>query len=133
MSSLFGALERVDRRQRAIDLARSKLAELEAGHVTLGELRGEWSGAVGSRLEYDDLEPEPRGPIWNLEVETSRAPFRGLSLVELTVSEITDDAGPDGDQDAVSFTLRQLMALRELDAEAYETDELLEGLPEVEP
>ena len=42
-------------------------------------------------------------------------------------------AGPDGGQDAVSFTLRQLMALRELDAEAYEADELLEGLPEVEP
>ena len=33
----------------------------------------------------------------------------------------------------VSFTLRQLMALRETDLEAYETDELLEGLPEVEP
>jgi hypothetical protein len=134
--SLFGALDRIDRRQRAIDLARSKLTELEAGQVTLGELRGEWSGAVGSRLEDDDLEVEPRGPAWEIDVETSRTEFRGLSLVELTVSEMTDEAAPGGSREGggeVSFTLRQLVALREDDTEAYETDELLEGLPEVEP
>ena len=131
--SLFGTLERIDRRQRAIDLARSKLAELEAGHVTLGELRGEWSGAVGSRLENDDLEIEPRGPVWEMAVETSRSEFRGLTLVELTVSEITAETGPDEAPAGVSFTLRQLVALRETDTEAYEVDEMLEGLPGFEP
>ncbi|MHC4082971.1 MAG: type IV pilus modification PilV family protein [Planctomycetota bacterium] len=131
--SLFGTLERIDRRQRAIDLARSKLAELEAGQVTLGELRGEWSGAVGSRLEDEDLEIEPRGPVWEIDVETSQSEFRGLTLVELTVSEITEEAGPDDAPGGVRFTLRQLMALRETDTEAYEADELLEGLPEVGP
>jgi hypothetical protein len=145
--SLFGTLERIDRRQRAIDLVRSKLTELEAGQVTLGELRGEWSGAVGSRLEDEDLEREPRGPAWEIDVETSPTEFRGLTLVELTVTEITNGTGPDearglqGRQSEAgtdarggeSFTLRQLMALRETDTEAYETDELLEGLPGVEP
>jgi hypothetical protein len=133
-SSLFGALERIDRRQHVIDLARSKMAELEAGQVTLGELRGEWSGAVGSRLKSDDLDVEPSGPTWEIDVETSRTEFPGLSLVELTVSEITEEVDPDGGAPAgISFTLRQLMALREIDTEVYETDELLEGLPEVEP
>jgi hypothetical protein len=70
-NSLFGTLERIDRRQRAIDLARSKLTELEAGQVALSELRGEWSGAVGSRLEDEDLEIEPRGPAWEIDVQTS--------------------------------------------------------------
>jgi hypothetical protein len=131
--SLFGTLERIDRRQRAVDLARSKLAELEAGQVTLSELRGEWSGAIGSRLEDDDLEIEPRGPVWEFDVETSRTEFTGLTLVELTVREITTETGPDEPTTDVSFTLRQLMALREEDAEAYEVDEMLEGLPEIEP
>ena len=132
-SSLFGTLERIDRRQRVIDLARSKLTELEAGQVALGELRGEWSGAVGSRLEDEDLELQPRGPAWEIDVETSPSEFRGLTLVELTVSEITDETGPEDAGTGVSFTLRQLMALREADPEAYVTDDLLEGLPRVEP
>jgi hypothetical protein len=131
--SLFGALERIDRRQRVIDLARSKLAELEAGHVALGALRGEWSGAVGSRPEDEDLELEPRGPAWEIDVETSPSEFRGLTLVELTVTEMTGETRPDGAPSGASFTLRQLVVLREADAEAYETDELLEGLPEAGP
>jgi hypothetical protein len=99
----------------------------------LGELRGEWSGAVGSRLEDEDLEAEPRGPTWEIDVETSPTEFPGLTLVELTVTEITGVTGPDDAPGGVSFTLRQLLALRETDPEAYEIDELLEGLPEVEP
>jgi hypothetical protein len=132
-NSLFGTLERIDRRQRAVDLARSKLAELEAGQVALAELRGEWSGAVGSRLEDEDLELEPRGPVWEIDVETSPSEYQGLTLVELTVSEITGEAGPEDARPGLSFTLRQLMALREADPEAYETDEMLEGLPGVQP
>jgi len=66
-------------------------------------------------------------------VETSRSEFQGLTLVELTVREITAETGPDEAPAGASFTLRQLMALRETDAEAYEVDEMLEGLPEFEP
>jgi hypothetical protein len=132
--SLFSAMERIDRRQRVIDLARSRLAELEAGQVTLGELRGEWAGDVGSRPEDDDLAVEVAGPVWEIEVETSPSEFPGLTLVELTVREIDEAAAPASDDGvADSFTLRQLMALRETDTEAYEVDEMLEGLPGVEP
>ncbi len=129
--SLFASLQRTDRRHLAVDLARSKLAELEAGLETVQNLRGEWSGAVGSRLE-DDLETIAPGSVWEIDVTTSLSEYRGLSLIELTVMEVSQDAGADRD-DAVSFTLRRLIALREQDPEAYETDELLEGLEGLQP
>lgn len=125
--SLFSALERADRRRLAVDLACSKLAELEAGLITVQELRGEWSGGVGSRPDDADLAGVPAGPRWAFDTVTTRTEYQGLSLVELTVTEIPPEAGP-GPDDAVSFTLRQLVALREQDPEAYETDEMLEGL-----
>ncbi len=129
--SLFASLQRADRRHLAVDLARSKLAELEAGLVNVQDLRGEWSGAVGSRLE-DDLETIAPGSVWEIDVTTSLSEYRGLSLIELTVLEVFQDTGADRD-DAISFTLRRLIALREQDPEAYETDELLEGLDGVGP
>ena len=129
--SLFDSLQRADRRHLAVDLARSKLAELEAGLVTVQELRGEWSGAVGSRSR-DDLETMAPGSVWKIDVTTSLSEYGGgLSLIELTVREFYQDTGADRD-DAVSFTLRRLIALREQDPEAYETDELIEGLEGLE-
>ncbi len=128
--SLFESLQRADRRHLAVDLARSKLAELEAGLVTLQDLRGEWSGAVGSRPR-DDLESTAPGPVWEIDVTTSLSEYAGLSLIELTVMEVFHDTGADRD-DTVSFTLRRLIALREQDPEAYETDELIEGLEDLE-
>ncbi len=125
--SLFAALDRADRRQLAVDLARSRLAELEAGMVTLQELRGEWGGGVGSVPDDVDLEAGESGSVWEIEITTTPSEYRGLSLIELTVTEVSPDTGADRD-DAVSFTLRRLIALREQDPEAYETDELLEGL-----
>ncbi len=121
--SLFAAFERAGRRQFAVDLARSKLAELEAGLITVQDLRGEWDGGVGSHVEDVDLEGASRARRWRFDIETSLSEFRGLSLVELTVSEITG-AGDD----AAGATLRQLVTLRETEVEAYEPDDLLEGL-----
>ncbi len=132
--SLFASLQRADRRHFAVDLARSKLAELEAGLVNVQELRGEWSGAVGSRPEDDDLDSVPV-TVWEIDITTTRSEYGGLSLIELTVREVSLETDADRD-DAVSFTLRRLIALREPDPEAYETDELLDGLDgleEVEP
>jgi len=120
LRSLFDRIERADARQQAVDLARSKMAELEAGLINVQSLRGEWSGAVGSR---PDDEIDAGGRTWAIDATTVRTEFAGLSLVELTVTAIVD--GRDGE----SFTLRQLVALREADAEAYEPDDLLEGLP----
>ena len=129
--SLFSAMDRADRRQLCVDLACSKMAELEAGLTTLQDLRGEWSGAIGSRSVDDELALDRAQ--WQFDVQTSRTEFQGLSLVELTVSELSETAGATRAGERVSFTLRQLVALRELDAEAYEVDDLLEGLPEAQP
>jgi len=125
--SLFAALDRADRRQFAVDLARSRLAELEAGMVNLQELRGEWRGGVGSR--EDDVDLEARAPVraWQIEVTTSLSEYRGLSLIELTVTEVQPGTGAASD-DGVRYTLRQLIALREQDAEDYQVDDMMEGL-----
>jgi hypothetical protein len=120
--SLFETLDRASRRQFATDLARSKLAELEAGLTSIQDLRGPWSGNVGSRdrgaADVDERVATP----WQLDVKTSPSPFRGLSLIELTVSEL-----PEAAPDPVEVTLRQLVALRERDAERYERDEIEAG------
>jgi hypothetical protein len=124
--SLFASLDQAGRRHFAADIARSKLAELEAGLTSIQDLRGPWGGNVGSR-DASDLQ-ERAAPRWQLDVRTSPSQFRGLSLVELTVSEL-----PEAAPDPVEFTLRQLIALREQDAEAYEADELSEGRPDDAP
>ncbi len=124
--SMFAALERADHRRLAIDLARSKLAELEAGLITVQDLRGEWSGGVGSRPDDDELAGAVTGPSWEIDAVTTRTEYRGLSLIELTITEVPPDGGVESN--LVSFTLRQLIALREPDPEAYEVDEMLEGL-----
>jgi len=124
--SLFSAFDRTDRRRMAIDLARSKLAELEAGLITVQDLRGEWSGGVGSRADDDERETAAFGPIWEIDVNTTQTEYRGLSLIELTITAVPPDGVPESH--VVSFTLRQLVALREQDPEAYEMDEMLEGL-----
>ena len=79
--SLFSALDRVQREQRALDLARSKLAELEAGLITITDLRGTWSGAVGSHEPAVDLEPLRSGTSWTIEAQTIRTEHPGLSLI----------------------------------------------------
>ena len=125
--SLFAALDRADRRQLAVDLARSRLAELEAGMVNLQELRGEWAGGVGSHPDDVDIEATAPATSWEIEVTTSPGEYRGLSLIELTVTEVQPGADP-GSDDRVRYTLRQLIALHEQDPEDYQVDEMLEGL-----
>jgi hypothetical protein len=127
--SLFGALDRVQREQLALDLARSKLAEVEAGLISVTDLRGTWSGAVGSHEPAAELEPSNPSRTWAIDATTTRSEHPGLSLLELTVTE----ERADGAVNPISVTIRQLVALRELEPEAYEQDELLEGLPEAEP
>lgn len=128
--SLFSAFDRTDRRRMAIDLARSKLAELEAGLISVQDLRGEWSGGVGSRQDDVELDGVALGPHWEIDAVTTRTEYPGLSLIELTITEVPPDGGVEGH--VVSFTLRQLIALREQDPEMYEADEMLEGLEGLE-
>ena len=124
--TLFSSLHRAERRHRAADLARSKLAELEAGLTSIQDLRGEWRGDVGSRTRDASSLEDASAAHWQMDVRTVPSPYRGLALVELTVGE-----DPGSEPDPVSFTLRQLVALREQDVEQYQPDELARGLPAV--
>lgn len=105
--SALATLDQTQRQQEAVDLARSKLAELDAGIITEFDVHGNWVDG------------------WLLELQTRRTEFTGLSLIELTVREHPDPAGPPP-SDAVSYTLRQLMELRATGAQSYQEDELSE-------
>ena len=93
------ATERADRRAAAVELAASRIAEVEAGLVDLD--------AVG---ELDEVEfDEPTGsdaPRWRfvVEVETSPSAFEGLVRVEVVVRE-------DVEEDVATVELARLVAL----------------------
>ena len=97
------------------------------------DLRSEWTGEIGSYEPDLDFDAPYGGLRWTIEVQTFPSEFAGLNLVELTVTELTDQPIDDGGFVPMSFTLRQLMPPREAEVEAYQEDELLEGLPEGEP
>lgn len=127
--SVFHSLRTSQLQQQAIDLARSKMAELEAGLITLADLRGQSGGSgIGS---FDTLDREVAGggsaagqaPLrWAFELKTHRTEFTGLSLIELTVREDRPAQDDPAATPPVQFTLRQLVALREVDAESYHSD-----------
>lgn len=130
--SVLGAVDRSRRQAMATDLARAKMAELEAGLTSIADLRDDRDGItrVGSieELPADGPSTTLAETVWRLEVDSARTEFVGLTLVTITVTEDRADAGLEGA--GASFTLRQLVALRDDDAEAYEEDEMLRGLPE---
>ncbi len=132
--SVFATLDRAKRQQEAVDLVRSKLAELEARMINLADLRGLEVESVGSIQSFgsDALDPHTHTTRWVLSVKTQRTQFTGLTLVELSINEVRGDDQPAGPA-PTTVTIRQLMALRDPEVEAYEQDDLLEGLPEVEP
>jgi len=143
-SSVLENLDRNRKRMQAADIASSLLSELEAGLISLEDLRGDPSPAVGTfreqaRREFD--QQAEHSPTWRIEVDTERSEFEGLTLVSITVTQATSDAigasgparGTGNDeitQSTVRFTLRQLMRVREQPAEQYEEDQVLEDLPD---
>ena len=136
-SGVLTALHRADREQEAIDLARTKLAELEAGIIGINDLR---DGEITRAGSVDDLAgdegPAPGRLVWRCEVSTQRSDFPGLSLVTLTVTESPSwgqaDRGANAPE-AVRFTLRELVALRAPLEETFEEDDLVQDLPEPDP
>ncbi len=131
--SVFDALDRAKRQQEAVDIATSKMAELEAALITVRDLRSEWMGQIGTYEPDLEFDASNDSRYWEIDVQTYASEFAGLNLVELTVTEVTDAMNGDSNFVPMSFTLRQLMPPREADVEAYREDELLEGLPEIEP
>jgi len=96
--------------RRAADLARSALAQLEAGIAEPETLAGpvpEWEEET-SGAAFDDSPPRPSG--WRLAIETSPSPFDGLTLVTVTASRSRED-GAAASVEPVSYTLTQLVRL----------------------
>ncbi len=107
--SVFTALESMRLQQEAVDLAKSKMAQLEAGLITLADLRGD-AGATTTDASAD---APKTGHEWNFELKTQRTPYTSLTLVELTVRQSGVDAEKPNDAAPMSYTLRQLIKTRE--------------------
>jgi len=104
-SDVVASIGRDTTTARAVDLARSRMSELEAGLTTIEDLRAEAGrrGAdVGGRAHADESEPRgAQGLI--VDASITRSAYPGLTLVELRVFDATGSAP--------RFTLRQLVAL----------------------
>lgn len=134
LKSVFQRLERTAQSQFALDLARSKLAELELGLVTINDLHEEVVEGLGSVETFEP--PVTAGPFdppeWVVDVETERSSFRGLTLVTVRVRLETFDQAPGtfaGSTDEALATIRQLVRLHGEDADEFLEDDLLDGLP----
>lgn len=90
----LAASERAARRAAAVDLAASRLAEIEAGLVSLDAV-GDLSSIS---LEEDGVGFEDDPPAWPfaIEVESSPSMFDGLVRVEVVV-RLDDPESPDAD------------------------------------
>jgi len=120
--SVFQTLERARLLQEAIDLARSKMSELEAGLITISDLPGSEFQQIGS---FDRRKAETEVEFaWQFEVQSQRSEFTGLSLVELTVTQTGAVTQP------MTYTLRQLVSLRDEDEAEFEEElKTREGSP----
>jgi hypothetical protein len=126
LGNAYGSLARARRIEFANDLARSKIAELEAGLISAMELQGGVVERVGSvdllgGIGRADLIDE----TWILDVQTIQSAFQGLTEVVVHVYLDAPDVVPE----RPLATARQLVELREGPADEYEEDPLLRGLP----
>lgn len=121
--SVLDALDRTQREARALDLARSKLAELQAGLTSITQLEAPWSGEVGS-YQPDALEQLDIDLPWTIDVESAATEFGDLSLVTMTVAENAGEGAAP-----ISVTLRALVLLRDVEPQDVEADDLLDDLP----
>lgn len=120
----YASFARAQKQRLALDLARSKLAELEADLISIGDLAADTIDTVGS-LEFGGDPLEEVSGEWRMEVDTRRTEYANLTLVSVTVypppdSEFDEPAG---------VTLRQLVRLRDERVENFEQDDLIRGLP----
>lgn len=121
-------LGRAHQEQLAIDIARSRLSELESGARSLTNLRTGALERIGSidLAEYPATGTGVRRDLsrWHVELETERSPYQGLTLVTITVY------APDDTARARGYTLRQLIRVRDADSVEFEEDEIMEDLPQ---
>ncbi len=116
------SLETSRLRQRAIDLARSAIARIEAGIETAQTLNGpvpEWRDEeAASEASVDEL-PAPSG--WELSIVTTPFDSGELTMMEVTASRVTERSGTI----LASATLRQLVRLSPAERDQVgETDDV---------
>ena len=114
--------------QHAVDLATTRLAELESGLISLADLR---AGLDDPRPEFGEFDSSPSPQRLRVESRTERSAFAGLTLLELSVVD-SEQVAADGGARTV-FTIRKLIRVREDEVDAYEQDDLLDDLPSNTP
>lgn len=105
----YESMRRAHQRQLAVDLARSKLAELEAGLISIAQLQSGAFDRIGSidlMESASDLLRDDDLTQWNFEVITQPTSYPGLTLVEIRVYQ------PDDLEAERPTILRQLMRVR---------------------
>jgi type II secretory pathway pseudopilin PulG len=124
------SMERSRLAARAADLARSAMAEIEAGIATPESLSGPvqeqppppGSGdQEGTGVNAPGGDALPRDTGWELEIDVSPSPFAGLAKVSILAIK----RPPGGDQVEASYVLHQLVRLSaEAEDRAGESGEL---------
>ncbi|MDG2422650.1 MAG: hypothetical protein P8M22_01595 [Phycisphaerales bacterium] len=120
-SDVVAAMERTENRLIAADIARSAMSQLQAGTLTLADLR---QGSVFGEGADDDRLVTPGQ--WRVEVQTRPSLRPNLTVVTLTVEEETKSSTP------ATFVLRELVAIRDSNDEIWEEDEIMRDLPIIE-
>ncbi len=104
-------------RAKAVDLARSAMAKLEAGLGTPQSLAGPvlpWEPEPDPDAPFDEhadfgfSEVAPPPSLWEVEIDTIPSEFRGLTHVIVTAVKRPT---PESDRVAVSYVLQQLVRL----------------------
>lgn len=119
----LSSAERTRDRAKAVDLALSTMVKLEAGLGTVQSLVGPvpaWEPPLVSEGPFDESAPGgfsetiPEDSMWEVEIDTMRSEFPGLTLVTVTVVK---RAGLDSESLVASYTLHQLVRLGDEDAD----------------
>lgn len=107
-----GALERTRGLQRAADLARSAMSQLEAGLASVVTLNGPvpvLEGTDGPGVPYSGGAAGDGESGWELEVQTEPSEFGSLTKVTITAVRRRQESGAV----VYSYTLTQLVRLGE--------------------
>ena len=117
VSQGISSAEQTRDRTKAVDLARSTMAKLEAGLGTPQSLAGPerpWEPEPDPEAPFDEnadfgfSEAAPPPSLWEVEVETVPSEFVGLTHVIVTAAK---RASAESDRVVVSFVLHQLVRL----------------------
>lgn len=113
--SVLISIEHNHKRLEAVDLLRSRLAELEAGIISLADLRA--GESVPSTVDL--------ATSWAYELRTQRTAYTSLTLVELTIRERHNTQRQTAETGGLEFTLRQLIPLQPGDdPDDYESEDI---------